>query len=640
MAVEKMSRVSLALPVEELEREQVKIISTGEFEPVKINESVSAGDSGHMEYHKKNPFEELYLELMNFLKMTGYKPRFKEADVDIREELDSETILRKVRLLNGNLKDTFDKRKELNRLLESQKKVLPYIDILSNLNIDLGDITNFEMVRLIFGRVPIRHFEPLIYSSVKVPVLILEVNRDSENVWIFAFTLPHFLNDAYKILHSAYFTEDSLPEGYSGAPSEIREKLKAHIELTELSIQEHDVKIRKTLYSNMEFINDIYSSVLARKRIFDLTSYGGFSRGGNVYFLDGWMPESNAVELEKEIANNTILINTPGKKLSGKLRRDIPVKLKNSNGFFKPFEIITEMYGTPSYGEIDPTPFVAVLFTLMFGFMLGDVGHGLILCLIGLFVKKSSKKFGSVITIAGLSAVFFGIMYGSVFGFEWLPALFMRPILKIQELMVIAVGFGIVIISLGLILNIINGFLQHNPEKALFGGEGIAGTAFFLTAVSTVSFYLVTGKLPVPPAVPAVVMGVSLAIVFFSEPLGSLAKGKGLIFPEGFFLISAVSLFNLLVEYFSNVISFVRLAAFALTHEALFSAFWIMALMVLPAPGGGLWASIIFLFGQFILVGLEGLVVFIQDLRLTYYEYFTKFFEGGGHRFKPLKFDS
>ncbi|RKX82256.1 MAG: ATPase, partial [Spirochaetes bacterium] len=114
--------------------------------------------------------------------------------------------------------------------------------------------------------------------------------------------------------------------------------------------------------------------------------------------------------------------------------------------------------------------------------------------------------------------------------------------------------------------------------------------------------------------------------------------GKGLKFPEGFVLVSFVGLFNLLIEYFSNAISFVRLAAFALTHGALFSAFWIMTLMVLPTPGGGLWAAIIFLIGQLILVGLEGLVVFIQDLRLTYYEYFTKFFEGSGHPFKPLKF--
>ena len=638
MAVEKMNRVSLAFPAEKLEKEQIKVISTGEFEPVRITESLSDKSCSYIKQIDENPFDKLYSELMNFLKMTGYNPEFREADVDIRVEVDTEKLLSQIRQLNEKLNNTFEMRNNLKRELENKEKVIPYLDILSDLDINLGDITNFEMVRLLFGRVPERNFEPLIYSSVNVPVLILEVNRDEDNVWVFAFTTPHFLNEAYKILHSAYFTEDSIPEGYSGTPLEIKEKLEARIKLDELQLKEADLEVQKILFSNVDFINSIYTSVLARKRVFDLTRYGGLSGGGSIYFLDGWMTDEKAKDLEKDVDSDTVLISTPGDKLSEDIKKNIPVRLKNSNWFFKPFETITEMYGTPGYNEIDPSPFVAVLFTVMFGFMLGDIGHGLILALIGLFIRKTSKKFGSVIMYAGFSAVFFGFMYGSVFGFEWLPAIFLRPVLKIQELMIIAIYFGIGIVSLGLFLNIINGFKQHNWEKAIFGGEGIAGVLFYLTSVFSVSYYLVTKKIPVPPALLIAVLGISLVSIFLAEPLSGLLDGKGLKFPEGFVLVSFVGLFNLLIEYFSNAISFVRLAAFALTHGALFSAFWIMTLMVLPTPGGGLWAAIIFLIGQLILVGLEGLVVFIQDLRLTYYEYFTKFFEGSGHPFKPLKF--
>ena len=638
MAVEKMNRVSLAFPAEKLEKEQIKVISTGEFEPVRITESLSDKSCSYIKQINENPFDKLYSELMNFLKMTGYNPEFREADVDIRVEVDTEKLLSQIRQLNEKLNSTFEMRNNLKKELESKEKVIPYLDILSDLDINLGDITNFEMVRLLFGRVPERNFEPLIYSSVNVPVLILEVNRDEDNVWVFAFTTPYFLNEAYKILHSAYFTEDSIPEGYSGTPLEIKEKLEARIKLDELQLKEADLEVQKILFSNVDFINSIYTSVLARKRVFDLTRYGGLSGGGSIYFLDGWMTDEKAKDLEKDVDSDTVLISTPGDKLSEDIKKNIPVRLKNSNWFFKPFETITEMYGTPGYNEIDPSPFVAVLFTVMFGFMLGDIGHGLILALIGLFIRKTSKKFGSVIMYAGFSAVFFGFMYGSVFGFEWLPAIFLRPVLKIQELMIIAICFGIGIVSLGLILNIINGFKQRNWEKAVFGGEGIAGALFYLTSVFSVSYYLVTKKIPVPPALLIAALGISLVSIFLAEPLSGLLDGKGLKFQEGFVLVSFVGLFNLLIEYFSNAISFVRLAAFALTHGALFSAFWIMTLMVLPTPGGGLWAAIIFLIGQLILVGLEGLVVFIQDLRLTYYEYFTKFFEGSGHPFKPLKF--
>jgi len=455
MAVEKMNRVSLAFPAEKLEKEQIKVISTGEFEPVRITESLSDKSCSYIKQINENPFDKLYSELMNFLKMTGYNPEFREADVDIRVEVDTEKLLSQIRQLNEKLNSTFEMRNNLKKELESKEKVIPYLDILSDLDINLGDITNFEMVRLLFGRVPERNFEPLIYSSVNVPVLILEVNRDEDNVWVFAFTTPYFLNEAYKILHSAYFTEDSIPEGYSGTPLEIKEKLEARIKLDELQLKEADLEVQKILFSNVDFINSIYTSVLARKRVFDLTRYGGLSGGGSIYFLDGWMTDEKAKDLEKDVDSDTVLISTPGDKLSEDIKKNIPVRLKNSNWFFKPFETITEMYGTPGYNEIDPSPFVAVLFTVMFGFMLGDIGHGLILALIGLFIRKTSKKFGSVIMYAGFSAVFFGFMYGSVFGFEWLPAIFLRPVLKIQELMIIAICFGIGIVSLGLILNIL-----------------------------------------------------------------------------------------------------------------------------------------------------------------------------------------
>ncbi|RKX83535.1 MAG: hypothetical protein DRP57_07730, partial [Spirochaetes bacterium] len=236
MAVEKMNRVSLAFPAEKLEKEQIKVISTGEFEPVRITESLSDKSCSYIKQIDENPFDKLYSELMNFLKMTGYNPEFREADVDIRVEVDTEKLLSQIRQLNEKLNNTFEMRNNLKRELEHKEKVIPYLDILSDLDINLGDITNFEMVRLLFGRVPERNFEPLIYSSVNVPVLILEVNRDEDNVWVFAFTTPHFLNEAYKILHSAYFTEDSIPEGYSGTPLEIKEKLEARIKLDELQL--------------------------------------------------------------------------------------------------------------------------------------------------------------------------------------------------------------------------------------------------------------------------------------------------------------------------------------------------------------------------------------------------------------------
>jgi V/A-type H+-transporting ATPase subunit I len=333
------------------------------------------------------------------------------------------------------------------------------------------------------------------------------------------------------------------------------------------------------------------------------------------------------------------MVNESAEKLMKTKQIEVPVKIENRGGWLRGFQFVTKMFGTPSYGEIDPTPFVAAFFTFMFGFMLGDIGHGAILFLFGyLMYKRGSKQFGTVMISASIASIFFGFMYGSVFGFEWLPAIWLRPIIQINQLMIVGIYFGIGMISFGMILNIINGFKQRNWEKALFSPEGIAGLAFYWPAVISVSFYMFEGKVPYL-TLTLILIIVSFVAMLLKKPLGQIVAGEKIKLGEGFWVETGFGMFDTLISFLSNAISYVRLAAFALTHEALFEAFWIMTLMVLPAKGGDVWAILIFLMGQLILVGLEGLVVFIQSLRLTYYEFFTKFFEASGREFHPFTFE-
>ncbi len=637
MAVERMERVSFALIRDKLEEEQLHLISSEAFEPIEIKNMLKEELTNTLIVRRSNPYDNVYSEMMRFLKMADYTPAFDESELDMYRPLDVGETEEKFRALNQSVNSLFNRRNELKKALQNYEKVLFHVKILSSLKIDLGDIKSFERINLIFGRIPQSRYETLVESSRKVPILVLEVKKETDFSWIFVFTPPSFLNEAYKILHSAYFEEDSIPEGYNGTPKEIQRKMEALIELTKLSIQENEVEIRKVLYANKEFIDDVYPTILAHKRIFDLTSYGAFSHENSVYFINGWMPSEKSRKMEQESEKGVIVLRKQI-DVSSKEVVKVPVKLKNKGKFFKSFELITQMFGTPRYGELDPTPMVALFFTFMYGFMLGDVGHGAVLLLFALLMKKKSEKFGIVMASASLSSIFFGFMYGSIFGFDWIPAIWLRPMLKINQLMIISVYFGIGMIAVGMIMNIVNGFVQRNWEKAIFGPEGIVGITFYLLSVFSVSVYIVTGKLPINVSTLETIIFSALAIMFFAHPLNALLKKETPIFPEGFWVVSGFGMFNVLIEYLSNTISYVRLAAFALTHEALFTAFWILTLMVLPTLGGGIWATIIFLLGQLVLVGLEGLVVFIQDLRLTYYEYFTKFFEGSGQEFRPFTF--
>lgn len=637
MAIAKMENVTFVVPSEKIERNNFDLISSESFEPHDVKESIDESIIADIsKVQADNPYRELYAEMMNFLKITEYIPPFDQNEITLDESLDINHLQKKFKLMNGGIKAFFDRKSDQLKKLSDYQNVLFHMKALVNLDIDLENLAVINRIKLIFGRVPIRNYDNLIESSLKDPILILEVSRDVNNSWIFVFTPPDFEAEARQILQSAYFEEDVLPVDYTGTPKEVKSRIESLIELTKISIAENDMAIKKVLYSNKEFVDKFYPLILSHKRIYDLQSFS--SSTGNLYLLNGWMPSKVAKKFDQEIDENVLMIGEPAEKIAKQKKIEVPVKVENKGKWLKGFEFVTEMFGTPSYGEIDPTPFVAAFFTFMFGFMLGDIGHGAILFLFGYFMyRRGSKQFGTVMMSAASASIFFGFMYGSIFGFEWLPAIWLRPIIQINQLMIVGIYYGIGMISFGMILNIINGFRQGNWEKALFSPEGIAGLVFYWPAITAVSFYLFEGKVPYLTLVIILII-VSLVAMLFKRPLGQLVSGEKIKLGEGFWVETGFGMFDTLISFLSNAISYVRLAAFALTHEALFEAFWIMTLMVLPAKGGDIWAVIIFLMGQLILVGLEGLVVFIQSLRLTYYEFFTKFFEAGGRIFRPFSF--
>ncbi|MGC8544432.1 V-type ATP synthase subunit I [Athalassotoga sp.] len=637
MAVAKMENVTFVAPREKIEKNDLDLISSESFEPHDMKEIMDETiTSDLLKIQIDNPYRELYSEMTNFLKMTEYVPPFDQNEINLDEPLHINDLQKKFKLMNEGIKTFFSRKNDQAKKLSDYQNVLFHVNVLVNLNIDLGNLAEINRIKLIFGRVPIRNYENLIESSLKDPILILEVSRDRDNSWIFVFTPPDFEEEARQILQSAYFEEDVLPVDYTGTPKEVKARMEALIEVTKISVNESNLAIKKVLYSNKAFVDKYYPLIISHKRIYDLQSFS--TSTGNLYLLNGWMPSKEVKKFDQKIDEEVLMINESAEKIMKTKRIEVPVKVENRGGWLKGFEFVTKMFGTPSYGEIDPTPFVAAFFTFMFGFMLGDIGHGAILFLFGyLMYKRGSKQFGTVMMSAASASIFFGFMYGSIFGFEWMPAIWLRPIIQINQLMIVGIYFGIGMISFGMILNIINGFRQRNWEKALFSPEGIAGLVFYWPAVMAVSFYMFEGKVPYMTLVVILII-VSLVAMLLKRPLGQIVSGEKIKFGEGFWVETGFGMFDTLISFLSNAISYVRLAAFALTHEALFEAFWIMTLMVLPAKGGDVWAIIIFLMGQLILVGLEGLVVFIQSLRLTYYEFFTKFFEAGGREFHPFSF--
>ena len=311
-------------------------------------------------------------------------------------------------------------------------------------------------------------------------------------------------------------------------------------------------------------------------------------------------------------------------------------------------------FGMPRYNELDPTIFVGITFVLMFGFMFGDIGQGLVLLLVGLFMKFSKKKFdetirdaGVLLSFCGLSAIVFGFFYGSIFGYEHLiHHLWVNPLKMdiaegsllsdIHRLLLTAIGMGVVFTSVAIIINIINHFMTKHVYEGIFDKFGLLGLIFYWSALATGLWMVIKGSI----ATWQIVLIVTpLVLLFIKEPLHNLLHKHGLFHgesPFGILLEGVLDLMETFTGYMSGTVSFIRVGAFAISHAALCMAVFLIVGMLSKLPLSSLWQAIIIVVGNVIVIAFEGMVAGIQCIRLEYYELFGKYFSSEGVEYKPF----
>jgi V/A-type H+-transporting ATPase subunit I len=320
-------------------------------------------------------------------------------------------------------------------------------------------------------------------------------------------------------------------------------------------------------------------------------------------------------------------------------------------------------YSVPLYGTIDPTPFVAVMFVILFAIMFGDFGQGFVGLAIGLLIRSGwiksfesyrKKNFGTVFMIAGAASMLSGLLYGSFFANEevlvpfsrWLTGeLFGRPMDHIvslagfQKIILffgVTIGVGVVINSAGLVINLVNMIGRRRWEEAFLTKTGLAGALFFWYLIFVAIRVVLGGRFS---GFDLAALAVPLLALFFREPIIRLAEKKNPVLKDGLFSFIMEGIVEILesgIYYISNSVSFLRVAAFALAHAVLSTIVFLLADMVSGAAGGIVFRIFIILLGNSIIIVLEGLIVTIQVVRLQYYEFFSKFFTESGEEFRPF----
>ena len=530
---------------------------------------------------------------------------------------------------------------ERSRLQTSLDKIRPF----DGLDFDVDKILHFKAIKFRFGRIAkeyISKFERYVYDNVDT--LFYKCHTDENYVWGVCF-LPARQSDKIDAIYkSMHFERVYLPDEYEGTPHDAIMKLNTQLANLDQKLKERDQKKADYLNSKKQLLYSSYIKLKNQASNFDIRKLAACTENHTTfYILCGWMAQKDAAALAKEVEHDENLYCIIEDDQHNILSKP-PTKLKNPK-IFKPFEMFVEMYGLPNYHEFDPTIFVALTYTFIFGWMFGDVGQGLCL-LIGGFLLYHFKKINlaAIIGYAGIFSTFFGFMFGSFFGFEdVLPAIWMRPVTQMTELpfigklntvFIFAIAFGMLIIVITMILHIINAIRQKDFEGTWFDTNGVAGLVFYASAILVIVLFMTENPIPAG-SVLAVMFIVPLILIGFKEPITHLLlkkkssehTGPVMTVVQAFF-----ELFEVLLSYFSNTLSFVRIGAFAVSHAAMME----VVLMLAGAENGASPNWIVIILGNAFVCGMEGLIVGIQVLRLEYYEMFSRFYKGDGRPFKPF----
>jgi len=603
------------------------------------------------EIHLENALTELSSvhDLKPFVEVNPYKDLLSKStelvetldtsnpsdNSDMTPEKASEIINSAVSALEGLKVKEKDLQTELKHLSELIEQIEPF----RHLNYNLNKILDFKFIKFRFGRISHEHFNKFSkYVYDNLTTIFYECDSDRDYVWGVYFVPDTYSEKINAIYSSLHFERIFIPAEYQGTPEEAYASISA--KKVDLLNQIKDVsdQIKEKLNSMADELLLAHETLRAFAKNHEVRKLAACTKNkgkDQFYFiLCGWITADKVKDFLSDIEGDSYVYCLSEDTPAG-LTTKTPTKLKNIK-LFRPFEMFIKMYGLPAYNEIDPTSFVAITYSLIFGIMFGDVGQGICLVIGGVLLFKFKKmNLAAIIASAGIFSTIFGFMYGSLFGFEdVIPHLWLSPMQNVMTVLFTAVAFGVVLIFIAMILNIINGIKAKDVEKIYFDTNGIAGLIFYIAAIACVALAF-TGKALPATIVLLVFFAIPLLIIFFREPLTHLIEKKSKIFPDNkgmFFLESFFELFEILLSYVTNTISFLRVGAFAMSHAAMMGVVLLLAHAETSSPN-----LFVLILGNVLVAAMEGLIVGIQVLRLEYYEMFSRFYKGDGKEFKPYK---
>ncbi|EGV33763.1 V-type ATPase 116 kDa subunit [Thiorhodococcus drewsii AZ1] len=619
-----MKHVRLLVLTENLPQASLALAETESFHPDTRppTETQLAGLPGR-------EYREVFIQAKSRLdKIVRHIPLDPVAEIAPIRVIDAEELIQLNDWL-GPLWDETSGYEEDFRLLDDEERLVKEqqaaLANFAELNIDLGMLqTKTRFLDIHIGLVPRENLRQL-EGAVGLAHHILHVYMQQDDNAHVVIVGPKGDKESTltTVLSAAGFQRLPIPQGLDRPPAELQRELAARLN----GIEEQRRTLEETLVrwsapQRPKLIEARHTLLLAEPLV-ELDA--SLRSAGHLAHLAGWVP-ARAVERLKQRLSKTL-----DQPFDLTLRDPLPEErplvptVASKNRLLIPFAMLVDQYGIPSYGEVDPTPLFAITFLLMFGSMFGDLGQGAVIAGAAFLARRKLGRFWLFGLLAGFASMGFGLVYGSVFGYEHvLPALWMSPLSDPLLMLSIALVWGVIFITTACLLAIYNRLVIRNWSGALFGHHGVVNLIFYLALVAGGLEVARGGGIGIHTVV--LVAGSLAALAWHSWRHQDGGLGEKI-------LVVFIETLETVIGYVSNTLSFLRVAAFSLNHVALSIAVFTLADMM-----GAFGHVVTVILGNLFVLVLEGGIVMIQVMRLQYYEGFSRYFSGDGHAFKPLRF--
>ena len=553
-------------------------------------------------------------------KLFAQKPQINRQEREEILDFDCLPVLDKIEKLEAEKNELLSEIK----FLEKEKEFLSPLD---GLGLPLRSLKPTDSTEILLGSLPLSQEEAFQKIVGKEAIWFEVINRGKRTLYVFLIYHKREKDYFEQILKDLnfiqlYFTENMLNK------ADEDDKVKKIMEKIQGEIEEKGKRLEKleregqNLFVHREKLMLLHDVLLnEREKIFSFRLLGETER---VFYMEGWIRSSDAEKLKSKLRPYSDAMEIYSR--APLPEEEPPVILENSKSW-KPFELVTKLYGLPQRGSFDPTLPMAPFFFLFVGLCVSEAGYGLLVTLLSLLLIKFAKPKGGLLqflklfTLLGISTTILGALIGGWFGFPIRKLMVLDPLQDPLSFLILALVLGFVQVWFGTFLNMINGIKNKLYLESIFGQGG------WLLLLPSLVVYLKTKQS---------IWGIlSLAgaagIIFFASP----SRNPFARFFGGLYSLYGIS------RYIADVLSYSRLLALGLATSVIAMVVNTLCQTALGIPWvGWLLAALIFIGGHLFNLCISFLGAFVHSMRLQFVEFFSKFFKSGGKPFSPFELEN